>query len=36
MPGFSSLKLLAEVGRLLAEKGYAVVNIDAVLLAPGP
>ena len=27
--GISSLKLLAEVGRLLAEKGRAVVNIDA-------
>ena len=34
--GISSLKLLAEVGRLLAEKGYAVVNIDAVLLAQAP
>ena len=33
--GISSLKLLAEVGRLLAEKGYAVVNIDAVLTADG-
>ena len=28
--GISSLKLLAEVGRLLAEKGRAVVNIDAM------
>ena len=27
--GISSLKLLAEVGRLLGEKGFAVVNIDA-------
>ena len=34
--GISSLKLLAEVGRLLEEKGYAVVNIDAVLLAQAP
>ena len=32
----SSLKLLAEVGRLLAEQGYAVVNIDATLLAQAP
>ena len=34
--GISSLKLLAEVGRLLGEKGFAVVNIDAVLLAHAP
>lgn len=34
--GISSLKLLAEVGRLLREKGYAVVNVDAVLLAQAP
>ena len=34
--GISSLKLLAEVGRLLGEKGFAVVNIDAVLLAQAP
>lgn len=34
--GISSLKLLAEVGRLLAEQGYAVVNIDATLLAQAP
>ncbi len=34
--GISSLKLLAEVGRLLAERGFAVVNIDAVLLAQAP
>ena len=32
----SSLKLLAEVGRLLGEKGFAVVNIDATLLAQAP
>ena len=34
--GISSLKLLAEVGRLLAEKGFSVVNIDATLLAQAP
>ena len=34
--GISSLKLLAEVGRLLTEQGFAVVNIDAVLLAQAP
>lgn len=34
--GISSLKLLGEVGRLLGEKGFAVVNIDAVLLAQAP
>ena len=34
--GISSLKLLAEVGRLLGEKGFAVVNIGAVLLAQAP
>ena len=34
--GISSLKLLAEVGRLLGEKGFAVGNIDAVLLAQAP
>lgn len=34
--GISSLKLLAEVGRLLKEQGYAVVNIDATLLAQRP
>ena len=34
--GISSLKLLAEVGRLLAEKDCAVVNIDATLLAQAP
>ena len=31
-----SLKLLREVGRLLSEKGFAVVNIDATLLAQAP
>ena len=34
--GISSLKLLAEVGKLLREKRYAVVNVDAVLLAQAP
>ena len=34
--GISSLKLLAEVGKLLKEKGYAVVNVDATLLAQAP
>lgn len=32
----SSLKLLGEVGRLLRERDFAVVNIDAVLLAQAP
>ena len=34
--GADSLKLLAEVGRALEEKGYSVVNIDATLLAQAP
>lgn len=34
--GISSLKLLAEVGRLLGKKGFSVVNIDATLLAQAP
>ncbi len=34
--GISSLKLLGEAGRLLEEKGFAVVNIDAALLAQAP
>ena len=34
--GISSLKLLTEVGRLLEEKGFVVVNIDATLLAQAP
>lgn len=34
--GISSIKLLREVGRLLGEKGFAVVNIDATLLAQAP
>lgn len=34
--GISSLKLLEEVGRLLRERDFDVVNIDAVLLAQAP
>ena len=34
--GISSLLLLKEVARLLREGGYAVVNIDATLLAQRP
>jgi len=34
--GISSLALLREVSRLLKEKGFAVVNIDATLLAQAP
>ena len=34
--GISSLKLLKKVGALLRQSGYAVVNIDAVLLAQAP
>lgn len=34
--GISSLKLLAEVGRLLRERGYAIANVDATLLAQRP
>lgn len=34
--GISSMKLLRHVGGLLQEKGYAVVNIDATLLAQAP
>ena len=34
--GASSLGLLAQVGRLLAEAGCAVVNIDATLIAQAP
>lgn len=32
----SSLKLLGEIGGLLAEKGFSVVNIDVTLLAQAP
>ena len=34
--GISSIKLLQEVGRLLGEKGFTVVNVDATLLAQAP
>lgn len=34
--GISSLKLLGEVGCLLGEKGFSVVNIDTALLAQAP
>ena len=34
--GISSLKLLAEVGRLLGESGYTVGNIDATIVAQAP
>ena len=34
--GADSLKLLEEVGRLLAEKGYTVGNVDATLVAQRP
>ena len=34
--GISSLKLLRETGRILFEAGYAVVNVDATLIAEAP
>ena len=34
--GADSLRLLGEVGRLLAEAGYAVGNIDATIVAQRP
>ena len=34
--GISSLKLLAHVGELIAQKGYAVENIDATVIAQKP
>jgi 2-C-methyl-D-erythritol 4-phosphate cytidylyltransferase/2-C-methyl-D-erythritol 2,4-cyclodiphosphate synthase len=34
--GAASTALAAEVGRMVAEAGYAVVNIDATVLAEGP
>lgn len=34
--GISSLLLLREVGELLAEEGYKVVNIDATIIAQKP
>jgi len=34
--GADSVKLLAQVGELLREKGFFVVNVDATLLAQAP
>lgn len=34
--GADSLKLLEEVGRLIGEKGYAVGNVDATIVAQKP
>lgn len=34
--GADSLKLLEEVGNLLAEKGYVVCNVDATIVAQKP
>ena len=34
--GISSLELLRETGRILFEAGYAVVNLDATLIAEEP
>ena len=34
--GISSLKLLGEVARLLQDRGWSVVNIDATLIAQAP
>ncbi len=34
--GISSLKILSAVGRLLAEKGWSVANIDATVSAEAP
>lgn len=34
--GISSLKLLANVGRLLKDQGYAIGNIDATVIAQRP
>ena len=34
--GASSMKLLEEVGRRLVDAGYAVVNVDATLVAQAP
>jgi len=36
LAGISSMVLLERVGRLLAERGWAVVNIDATLVAQAP
>jgi 2-C-methyl-D-erythritol 2,4-cyclodiphosphate synthase len=32
----SSLKLLSETGRMVAEKGFKIVNLDCILLAEAP
>lgn len=34
--GISSLKLLSHVGELIAQKGYAIENIDATVIAQKP
>ncbi len=34
--GASSMKLLAEVGRIISEKGYTIGNIDSTILAEAP
>ena len=34
--GVASLELLAEVARMLRERGYAVENVDATLIAQAP
>ena len=34
--GISSIKLLTHVGKLIREKGFSIVNIDATLLAQAP
>lgn len=34
--GVSSVKLLRETGALLAQRGFAVVNLDATLIAQAP
>ena len=34
--GADSLELLKQVGRLLAEKGFLIINIDSVIAAQAP
>lgn len=34
--GISSMELLSRVGRLMAEQGWALVNIDVILVAQAP
>lgn len=36
LKGVSSLKLLAEVGRMLAEAGWRVANLDSTVVAQAP